>query len=234
MSEQHRHDPERYALAGEYVLGTMSGEQRRQLEQQLVKDPALQAALAEWEERLHPLTELATPQAPSSRLWPRIERSLDALTQPRAAVVSLRWWQRLGVWRGLTAASLAMSVLLAALLISRPLPEPSYIVVLVAPENRAPGWLVQAQDLNEVQLIPLAAMEVPADQVLEFWTKADDWNRPVSLGLVEPGKRLRVAVDALPPLAPNQLFELTLEQAGGSPTGQPTGPIKFIGRAVKI
>lgn len=234
MSIQQQHDPERYALAGEYVLGTLTSEQRHQFEQQLAKDGALQVALAQWEERLHPLTGLATPQAPSPRLWPRIERSLDALTQTRAVAGSLHWWQRLGVWRGLTAASLAMSVLLGAFLIYRPLPEPNYIVVLAAPDNRAPGWLVQAQDLNEVQLIPLATMEVPADQVLEFWTKADDWKQPVSLGLVEPGKRLRVSLDALPPLAPNQLFELTLEQAGGSPTGLPTGPIQFIGRAIKI
>ena len=56
----------------------------------------------------------------------------------------------------------------------------------------------------------------------------------MSFGLVEPGIQRRVALDKLPPLAPNQLFELTLEQAGSSATGLPTGPIQFIGRAVKI
>jgi anti-sigma-K factor RskA len=30
------------------------------------------------------------------------------------------------------------------------------------------------------------------------------------------------------------VFDLTLEQAGGSPSGRPTGPVKFIGRAVKV
>ncbi|MEZ0198984.1 RNA polymerase subunit sigma-70, partial [Pseudomonas qingdaonensis] len=39
---------------------------------------------------------------------------------------------------------------------------------------------------------------------------------------------------SLPPLEANQLFELTLEKAGGSPTGLPSGPVKFIGRAVKV
>jgi anti-sigma-K factor RskA len=40
-------------------------------------------------------------------------------------------------------------------------------------------------------------------------------------------------VDKLPPLQPNQLFELTLEPVDGS-TNRPTGPIQFIGRAVKV
>ena len=56
----------------------------------------------------------------------------------------------------------------------------------------------------------------------------------VSLGLVKPGQTLSVPLDKLPPLAPNQLFELTLEDPNGSPTGKPTGPIQAIGRAVKV
>jgi anti-sigma-K factor RskA len=56
----------------------------------------------------------------------------------------------------------------------------------------------------------------------------------VSLGLVQPGKALRVPIEKLPPLEANQLFELTLEPANGSPLDRPTGPIQFIGRAVKV
>ena len=54
------------------------------------------------------------------------------------------------------------------------------------------------------------------------------------LGLVTPGQTLQVPLDKLPPLEPNQLFELTLEPANGSPLDRPTGPIQFIGRAVKV
>jgi anti-sigma-K factor RskA len=43
-----------------------------------------------------------------------------------------------------------------------------------------------------------------------------------------------VKLDQLPPLVPNQLFEITLEPYNGSPTGRPTGPILYIGRAVKL
>ncbi|MCF5322271.1 anti-sigma factor domain-containing protein, partial [Pseudomonas simiae] len=85
-----------------------------------------------------------------------------------------------------------------------------------------------------IQLIPLGVMEVPADKALQFWTKGDGWQGPVSLGLVTPGQTLSVPLDKLPPLTQNQLFELTLEDPRGSPTGKPTGPIQAIGRAVKV
>src|SRR3989344_3303841 len=111
---------------------------------------------------------------------------------------------------------------------------PQFMVVLVAPQDKAPGWVVQASSPRQISLIPLGKAEVPADKALEFWTKADGWSGPVSLGLVQPGQPLQIPLDKLPPLQPNQLFELTLEPPTGSPIGKPTGPIQFIGRAVKV
>lgn len=228
-------DPTLQALASEYVLGTLDAEQRRLLEQRLPHDPALRSAVQSWEQRLHPLTALAAPVTPSPWLWRRIERSLEQLAEPDpvSAANSARRFNPLALWRGLAAAGLAASVLLASLLMLRPDPPPSYLVVLVAPQDKSPGWVVQANDTRELQLIPLGSIEVPADKALEFWTKADDWKGPVSLGLVKPGQPLRVPLDHLPPLQTNQLFELTLEDRQGSAVGRPTGPVQFIGRAVK-
>ncbi|PTQ73252.1 anti-sigma factor domain-containing protein [Pseudomonas sp. GV071] len=221
-------------LAGEYVLGTLPAEQRATVQQRLPFEPALRAAVDDWEQRLHPLTALAKPQAPSSLLWTRIERSLNA--NRRTPPSPTPWWNVLALWRGLSAIGLAASLVLAVLLVTRAVPigSPTYLVVLVAPQSNAPGWVVQASDPREIQLIPLGMAEVPADKALEFWTKADGWQGPVSLGLVKPGETLHVPLDKLPPLQNNQLFELTLEQKTGSPIGKPTGPVQFIGRAVKV
>ncbi|WP_407636900.1 hypothetical protein [Advenella kashmirensis] len=62
-------------LAGEYVLGTLSGRQRREVEQRLAQEPALQAAVQAWEARLLPLTALVPAVPPSPRLWQRVVRS---------------------------------------------------------------------------------------------------------------------------------------------------------------
>ncbi|MCS4312660.1 anti-sigma-K factor RskA [Pseudomonas sp. BIGb0381] len=216
-------------LASEYVLGTLPAEQRAEVEQRLPHDAQLRAAVDAWEQRLLPLTALAEPVPPSAELWRRIQRNL-APAQTREG-----WWNLLALWRGLAGAGLVTTLVLAALLLTRPPAlAPSFVVVLVAPQNQAPGWVIQASNNQQIQLIPLGVMEVPADKALQFWTKGDGWQGPVSLGLVKPGQTLSVPLDKLPPLAPNQLFELTLEDPRGSPTGKPTGPIQAIGRAVKV
>ncbi|WP_353744064.1 anti-sigma factor [Pseudomonas sp.] len=224
-------------LASEYVLGTLSAEQRDEVRQRLASEPELRAAVDAWEQRLLDLTEQAESQQPSPLLWRRIERSVNsARRQTPAQPTTQSWWNMLPLWRGLAGAGIAASVVLASVLMLRgaAVNEPSYLVVLVAPQDKAPGWVVQASNREEIQLIPLGVAEIPQDKALQFWTKGDDWQAPVSLGLVTPGQSLSISLDKLPPLAPNQLFELTLESPTGSPTGKPTGPIQFIGRAVKV
>ncbi|GKS87709.1 anti-sigma factor [Acidovorax sp. SUPP2539] len=243
-----------HLLAGEYVLGTLSAAARARVAQRLASDPALQRAVADWEARLLPLAGLAEPIAPPAQLWSRIDASLQAADGAQASAPathshahspaaspaprpSRNWWNHLGLWRGLAGSGFAMAAVLAAVLVTRVAPQaapPQFMVVLVAPQDKAPGWVVQANSPSALQLIPLGVAEVPAGRALEFWTKADSWSGPVSLGLVQPGQSLQLALEKLPPLQPNQLFELTLEPPSGSPIGKPTGPIQYIGRAVKV
>ncbi|MBV7417030.1 anti-sigma factor [Comamonas sp. CMM03] len=225
--------------AGEYVLGTLEAAERRAIEARLPHEPALRAAIEAWEQRLLPLTTLANPVEPGAGLWPRIAASIAPARRAQPAAAGRHWWQwdSLALWRGLAGGGFAAAAVLAAVLVVREAaapPAPRYFVVLAAPQSQAPGWLVQAQTEGRLRLVPLGIDAVPAEKSLQFWTKADGWSAPVSLGLVKPGEAIEVPVDQLPPLQPNQLFELTLEPAGGSPIGRPTGPIQFIGRAVQI
>lgn len=219
-------------LAGEYVLGTLNADLRDQVRKRMPHEPALRAAVDAWEARLLPLAQRLEPVQLSPGLWHRIERSLDT-TGPQPVPI---WWNRLGLWRTLAGAGLAATLVLGAMLlnVSPVATAPTYVVVLIGPQDKAPGWVVQANARQEIQLIPLQDSEVPADRSLQFWTKADSWQGPVSLGLIKPGQRVEVPLDKLPPLENNQLFELTLEPRNGSTTGKPTGPIQFIGRAVKV
>lgn len=239
-----------HILAGEYVLGTLPAAARDAVAQRLQTDAALRNAVEQWETRLLPLTQLAEPVTPPAALWTRIDSSLQAASAQPTAVptpssphqharkpVITRWWDHLGLWRALAGSGFAMAAVLAAVLVTRVAPQaapPQFMVVLVAPQDKAPGWVVQASASRTISLIPLGVAEVPADRALEFWTKADGWSGPVSLGLVKPGQPLQIPLDKLPPLQPDQLFELTLEPPTGSPIGKPTGPIQFIGRAVKV
>ncbi len=231
MSGLQNQEPQE--LAGQYVLGTLPAGVRREVEQAMARDPALRTAVGEWEARLLPLTDLVAPEEPSAQLWPRIAGSVAA--QRGRGDARTRWWDSLWLWRGLATAGAAAAILLASVPI-RPTqaPAPRYMVVLAAPGSMSPGWILQSADDGRLRLQPLRPTAVPAARALQLWTKADGWTGPVSLGLVEPGKAVDVALDRLPPLQPNQLFEITLEPPAGSPLGRPTGPILFIGRAVKL
>ncbi|WP_235039653.1 anti-sigma factor [Vreelandella profundi] len=238
---QYEHEDD-YALAGEYVLGTLSLAQRQAFEARLPNEPELQKAVMAWEERFLPYTAITTPVEPSDYLWPRIERSLTASKKPSVAARPLAssprrpFLRSLPLWRGAAglglAAALVMGVLLTNQVNSPTTPE--YMVVLLAPQTQSAGWVVQASSRQEIELIPLGTFTVPEGKALQFWTKADEWQAPVSLGLVEPGKPIRLRLDELPPLQDNQLFELTLEDEAGSSSGLPSGPIEFIGRSVEI
>lgn len=227
-------------LASAYVLGTLSAERRRAVQARLPSDAALRAAVDGWEARLLPLTALVEPVEPSPALWTRIENAIAPVATPARAPVKASawqtWWSSLGFWRAVAATGfVAASVV--ALLPSTGLfapAAPQYMVVLVAPNGTAPGWVVQTRGRDTLRLVPLGSTTVPEQRSLQFWTKADGWNAPVSLGLVQPGQPLEVKIDQLPPLVPNQLFEITLEPANGSPTGRPTGPILYIGRSVQL
>lgn len=235
-----------HALAGEYVLGTLSLEQRKALEARLPHEPELQKAVMAWEERFLPYTAITDPVTPSDYLWPRIERSLKARETSAKRTGSAiaprrprRMLHSLPLWRGAAGFGLAAALVMGVMLtneITEPTisTTPEYMVVLLAPQTQSAGWVVQASSRQEIELIPLGTFEVPEGKALEFWTKADEWHAPVSLGLVEPGQPIRLRLDQLPPLEDNQLFELTLEDETGSATGLPTGPIEFIGRAVEI
>ena len=247
-----RPDDDIQALAGEYVLGTLSAAECAEVERRLPGDAALRSAVDAWEECLHPLVALAPPAEPSGALWPRIEKSVGPLsnspstraTTQRLAMPQTRtgWWNSLQLWRGLAGSGFAAAAVLAAVLVTRSFAPavPQYMVVLVAPADKAPGWVVQTGarpaggGAQQLSLIPLGNTPVPEGRSLQFWTKANAWRGPVSLGLVTPGRAIRVPIERLPPLEADQLFELTLEPANGSPIDRPTGPIQFIGRAVKV
>lgn len=234
--DQARRDP--YELAGEYVLGTLPQAERNAVEAALAHDATLRAAVGYWEQRLLPLSAMVEPATPSPALWARIERSIGAMRPApvAAGIPRASWWERLGLWRALAAGGFAAAAIMAAVVGVRlhEVAQPHLMVVLAAPQNATPGWVLELVDDDTLRLKQLVKAEVPAQRALQLWTKADDWAGPVSLGLVRPGQTLEVKLDRLPKVVPNQLFEITLEPAQGSPIGRPTGPILYIGRAVKV
>jgi anti-sigma-K factor RskA len=94
-----------------------------------------------------------------------------------------------------------------------------------------PAGIVNILADGRAELLPLRGIEVPAGRVLEIWTLWDRARGPVSLGTLASARSVPLRLDHLPRTSRDQLFEITLEPAGGSPTGRPTGPILMKGTA---
>jgi len=217
-------DPEeRDALAGEYVLGTLTAQEAQAVERAMAEDPGLRAAVAAWEGRLAPLAEMAPPEAPPPGLWARIESALDG-PPPAPAPAPPRWR---ALWQGWALGATAAAAGLAALLLVRPAEPPRLMTVLLTQRDQ-PAWLVEAEG-GALKLAAVNPQPVAPDRVMQLWALPQGATAPTSLGLIPPEGRLTVTPSSVRP-EPGMLIEISLEPPGGSPTGRPTGPVLFIGR----
>ena len=248
-------DPiERSAEAGEYVLGTLTPDERWKFEAALAHDEGLRQEVYAWQDRLLGLTRRLSPVPVSPDTWARIAARLNALSpaasRPAGAAVGSaandELWSSVRFWRWLSGGAVAAAVVLSVLL-GRTLVAPStgveqaqgqaprYLAVLQSPDGAATGWIVETVGADAIRLVQVGeGAVIPAGKTMQFWTKPEGAKGPTSLGLVKPGQVVVVPKGQLPGLAERTLFELTLEPAGGSPYNKPSGPILFVGKAVRL
>lgn len=209
-------------LAAEYVLGTLDPATARAVRQRAETDPTLQAAIAAWEERLHPLAALAPPADPPDAIWQRLAASVSPTPAPSPLKTA---WRSVTLWRWTAAAGLALAAGLAALMVLRPLPALP-VAALVPYGSAAPAYIARLQPDGTLRLTALHPVLVAAGKALELWALPPGARRAIPLGVIPPGGR-GVAPPRLPPDG-TQLM-ISLEPPGGSPTGQPTGPVLYAG-----
>jgi anti-sigma-K factor RskA len=184
-------------------------------------------------ERFLPLDAAAEPSSADEALWQKIEAKLPRQQRPASSPLTLiaNDNNRTG-WRAAALSAMAASLLLAVGLgwsLSRN-GEPVVIAVLL---NEAGVAQAVVEDFgNENASVRLLTdFQVPSDKTIQVWTLPSREIGPVSLGLLQSSRSAHLEGPSLPVPKAEQLYELTLEQAGGSPTGRPTGPILAKGLA---
>jgi len=226
------------ALAGEYVLSVLSLEDRKAVEQEMLRNRELITAVAFWQDRFLEIVPPPNPIEPSPDLWKRIEKTLSAApnVQQRTTQATQHQsiWNNLFFWRASGFAGLAAAVLLSVrMLTMSPInTEPQYLALLQSPNNGSP-WLVEV-DEKAVHLRPLKPIAATAGKSFQFWTKPEGATGPTSLGLVSADRPTTIPLTRLPSVGQNQLFEVTLEPEAGSPINRPTGPVLAVGKIVRI
>jgi len=215
-------------LAGEYVLGTLRGEECARFLARLEREPELQSHVAAWEQRFAPLAEAVPAVTPAPRVWRKVAARIARRAPRRSrAPGALRFWRSLAV-----AASVA-AIVLAGLLATRSADAPMPLqIALLADEQAKPVLLVSATpQAGPVQVRLLRQPETPKDRTLELWLLPQGDAAPRSLGLLssEGPTTLSLTPEQLRGFAEAKGLAVSVEPPGGSPTGAPTGPVVFSG-----
>ena len=219
-------------LAAEYALGTSPPRVRRRLTAIARRDRTVAAALAAWERRIAALADEVPAITPPPRVWQQIVARLgiDPRSGERGEARGLR--QRLGLWRAFAVASFIAAVALGiaewqrgAALSTAPL------VVVLAGSDAKPALIATAAHGDRYLTVKsIGNATPPAGRVFELWALPQA-GAPQSLGVIPSGALVRVPLrtPAEESLSNIPALAVSLEPAGGSPTGQPTGPVLYSG-----
>lgn len=220
-------------IADDYVLGLLENAQAADVEAGMETDDDLRAAITASRERFLPLDTGVEPAAVNDGLWTDIEARLPP--QPKTGTGrplrtandnSRNGWKSVAV--SAIAATVVMAVGLAFSLMRTV--EPLVIAVLLNESGEVQA-VVEDFGNERAAIRMLADFDVPRGKTIQVWTLPSRDVGPVSLGLIEGVRSTRLDGPALPSPRNDQLYEITLEQTGGSPTGRPTGPILAKGLA---
>ncbi|EEA01154.1 conserved hypothetical protein [Burkholderia sp. H160] len=217
----------------EYVLGVLDARGRTQIEQAMLRDPQLAASIARWQNYLMPLNEDIDEIAPAPYVWARIQSELGfAPAESRRARV--KWWDDVRLWRWIGIGSSVVAMALVGLSILPVREEPvavpgheGYKVARIVREGDIAGWIAVVDvERARMVIVPARGTPVAADRSTELWL-IPPGARPVSLGVIDADRPTVVSLPQarLASLNARTVLAVSLEPHGGSPTGQPTGPV---------
>ena len=225
---------DREGLAAEYVLGTLDHTERLGVERALASDAEFARLVEGWEWRLSPLALALEPVAAPLHLRGKVLAAISVGLAEPARVIALQ--RRASRWRGAAVGTWALAAALAGVMLFRVMParEASHYVAVLESEGPGPAFLASV-DLasGTISVRPVSAV-TPTGKSYELWAVGAGRDKPQSLGVIAadfriPANRLGKVDKAS---LGETLFAVSLEPEGGSPTGQPTGPVLFTGKLV--
>jgi anti-sigma-K factor RskA len=218
MSRWTEEEEDDHAVAAEYVLGLLTGEEERAFEARMEVDPPFRALVAVWTEDLARLADRVPEVAPP----PRVEAALRRRLFPEEGQ---GWLRRLGLLPALAGGLVAALLVLwtTDLGLLRPQAEPGYAASIEAQDGSIVIAARYDPATGRLALQRLAGAATPG-RSHELWLIAGD-SAPVSLGVMPEEEEGVVMVDeALRAGMAGGLLAITDEPPGGSPTGAPSGP----------
>ena len=222
-------------LAAEYVLGVLAADERQIASSRIDAETGFARLVDGWEVHLSPLASAYPEVAPPATVKVAVDRRLfssTATSSTTTAQPSAGLWASLAFWRGLaTAAVAALAIYIAVPYINPPVEQPqTRLVASLGAEGSDVKYLVVYDAaLRDVSLSYVSG-ERAAGKDFELWM-IEGKNNPVSMGVIPAGTttHLTITPAVQEKLAQGAVLAVSVEPTGGSPTGQPTGPVVAAG-----
>lgn len=216
----------RELLAGEYVLGLLRGAARRRFERLLIEDARLRAEVAAWEEKFAAWNHGLKPLTPPSSVWRKLQSRIKAETKPATA-------RRFRPLRGTAIGAAAVILFVVGIFLGRsvlaPSPAPGYLAVISTAQGQ-PRWLITVHPrTRRVDMKALADNTPPPGKSYELWMLPGN-GEPIAMGLMNSTGSANEIVNAetIGAITGAKGLAISVEPEGGSPTGQPTGPVVYV------
>jgi anti-sigma-K factor RskA len=210
------------SLAAEYVLGTLRGPARRRFEKWRAHTPLVDERCRFWEENLMQLAKDLRPIRPPAHVWPGIRARLNlSRGAPR---------RRPGRVLAIAASVLLVAGLSALLYWRSTGPGRLSEVATIATPTGTQLWEVDVYSASGRLIVHTAQVPAhPADRDFELWALPAG-GKPVSLGVMPYSGTAQRALTTVQKqaLANSAQVAITVEQIGGSPSGQPTSTPIFV------
>ncbi|MEO9339209.1 anti-sigma factor [Mesorhizobium sp. SB112] len=220
-------------IAAEYVLGVLPADERKAASARVETDQDFARQVDAWTVHLSPLNDGYAPvEAPASvkqAIDARLFSSSAKTTESKAGL-----WLSLAFWRGLaTAAVAALAIYIAVPYVSPPATTPPMrMVASLAADNSDVRYLAMYDEARGEVSLSHVSGERESGKDFELWMIEGD-NAPVSMGVIPAGASVHMKMEmdeaARQKLAGGAVLAVSLEPQGGSPTGQPTGPVVAAG-----
>ena len=213
------------ALIGEYMLGTLRAGARRRLQRALREEPAVALRLRTLQREFTPNYREGIAETLPAGGWQRLARELN-LSQYLAP-----WYSRVSFLRGWALGVTAALVFGVTLLALRTMIEPKLTPIAQLAMKGAPPSVTAALSADRRTLELRAERPIVASrlQSYELWV-IPEGGAPLSLAVLgQLGGTLQVPEGHRGQLRKGAVLAITVEPAGGSPTGGPTGPVILSG-----
>ncbi|CDX46387.1 Anti-sigma K factor RskA [Mesorhizobium sp. ORS 3359] len=219
-------------LAAEYVLGVLSADERQIASRRIDTETAFARLVDAWEVHFAPMAAAYAAVEPPASVKVAIDRRLFASTASTSPAPNAGLWASLTFWRGLAAAAIAaLAVYVALPYVNPPATQPgTRLVASLAADNSPVKYLAVYDAARHEVGLSLVSGDHGAGKDFELWM-IEGKNAPVSMGVIPAGQTARIAVAPAiqQKLAQGAVLAVSLEPSGGSPTGQPTGPVVAAG-----